>query len=250
MKLQYCSDLHLEFEGNKNFLKKIPLKKTCDILILAGDIVPFAIMDRENDFFNFCSDNYKQTYWIPGNHEYYYASFRNGRLNDNIRSNVKLLNNQVIELEGVKLVFTTLWSHISPKNQWFIQKRLSDFQAIKYNGEIFTPHHYNLLHESSLNFITSATARKFKGKTIVVTHHVPTFLNYPEKFKGDTLNEAFASEQFEFISKSKIDFWIYGHHHANTPAFKIGETTMLTNQLGYVQSDEHKSFNSDAVIEI
>lgn len=250
MKLQYCSDLHLEFEENKNFLKANSLKPKGDILLLAGDIVPFAIMDREKDFFDFCSDNYKQTYWIPGNHEYYYASFRNGRLNDNIRSNVKLLNNEVIELEGVKLIFTTLWSHISPKNQWYIQKRLSDFQVIKYNNEIFTPQHYNQLHESSLDFLSTATAKSFKEKTVVVTHHVPTFLNYPEQYKGDTLNEAFATEQFEFISKSKIDFWIYGHHHANTPALKIGETIMLTNQLGYVQSDEHKSFNCEAVIEI
>ena len=251
MKLQYCSDLHLEFKENKDFLKINPLQPIGDILLLAGDIVPFEIMEREKAFFDFCSANFKHTFWIPGNHEYYYySSFKNGRLAENIRNNVTLLNNQVIKLDGVRLIFTTLWSHISAKNQWYIQKRLSDFHVIKYNGEKFTPQHYNQLHEAALEFLTTSIAKKFNGKTIVVTHHVPTFLNYPEQYKSDTLNEAFATELFDTIEKSKIDYWIYGHHHTNTPAFKIGNTMLLTNQLGYVQNDEHKQFNPEALISL
>ena len=33
MKIQYCSDLHLEFEENKKFLKQNPIKPVGDILI-------------------------------------------------------------------------------------------------------------------------------------------------------------------------------------------------------------------------
>lgn len=75
-------------------------------------------------------------------------------------------------------------------------------------------------------------------------------MNYPEQYRGDTLNEAFATELFNKIENSKIDSWIYGHHHTNTPAFKIGGTSMLTNQLGYVQNNEHNTFNSEAIIHI
>ena len=52
------------------------------------------------------------------------------------------------------------------------------------------------------------------------------------------------------IEKYNPLYWIYGHHHQNTLPFKIGETTMLTNQLGYVRSGEHTSFNSAKLLDI
>lgn len=64
------------------------------------------------------------------------------------------------------------------------------------------------------------------------------------------INSAFATELFNFIETSNAAYWIYGHQHCNTAPFKIGNTTMLTNQLGYVQQNEHQLFNPSANIEI
>ena len=247
MKIQYCSDLHLEFLENREFLKLNPLKPKGDILLLVGDISPFAVMDKQTEFINYVSDNFQFTYWIPGNHEYYYsdAASRSGVMNEKIRDNVFLVNNVVIHHDDLRFIFSTLWAKINPHNEWNLQQSLSDFQVVKSNGEQFTPYHFNLLHQDCFNFIQLEIKKPHSGKTVVATHYVPTFFNYPEKYKGDSLNEGFAVELFDFIEASNADCWIYGHHHYNTPDFAIGKTQLLTNQLGYVKYGEHQSFKHD-----
>lgn len=252
MKIQYCSDLHLEFQENKDYLKQFPVKPEGEMLLLAGDIVLLNKMKEYNDFFNWCADNFKTTYWIPGNHEYYYfdAAQKCGTLNENIRNNVHLVNNLSVEANNIRFVFSTLWSKIDPGKQWFIEKNVSDFQVIKYNGHRFSIERFNELHKQCLDFVTKELEKDFNGKTIVATHHVPTLLNYPEQYKNSKINDAFAVELFDLIERSNAAYWIYGHHHNNIPAFKIGNTTMLTNQLGYVRQGEHKLFNHAAIINV
>ena len=250
LEIQYASDLHLEFPQNSRFLKENPLQPIGDILVLAGDIVPFAVMNQHNDFFSYLADHFEHTYWLPGNHEYYQSDItdRSGMLNERIKNNVSLVNNTSAVHSGVRLVFSTLWSQISVANQWQIERSLNDFHQIKHNGSHFTPEQYNALHNESLDFIKQSMNQSNVHKMIVFSHHCPTFLNYPPKYKGDVLNEAFATELYDFIETSNIAFWAYGHHHCNIPDFLIGNTHLVTNQLGYVQQRENELFQSDRVM--
>jgi predicted phosphohydrolase len=250
MKIQYCSDLHLEFRENKELINRNPLLPRAEILLLAGDIVPFSEIARNKDFFNYLSDHFLLTYWVPGNHEYYFSdiSERSGQLTEKIRDNVLLVNNISVQVNDVKIIFSTLWSKIELGNEWRIAGSISDFKVIKFNGNFFSVSNFNGLHSACLKFIESELDRHYAGKTVVVTHHVPTFLNYPTKYKGSILNEAFVVELFSLIESSKIDYWIYGHHHNNTPDFQIGNTVLLTNQMGYVREGENQHFKRDRII--
>lgn len=250
MSFQYASDLHLEFSQNKAFLKANPLIARADTLLLAGDIVPFAYLDKHQDFFNEISDKFETTYWVPGNHEYYHfdLSKKSGVLNENIRHNVHLVNNIAINQGDTRLLFSTLWSKINSAHQWQIERSMNDFQVIRFKDRRFSVEQFNRLHEESLDFITKELQQKTKPKTVVVTHHVPTYLHYPEKYKGDLLNEAFAVELFDLIERTEPDYWIFGHHHYNAPEFEIGKTKMRTNQLGYVQAREHGAFEQEKVL--
>lgn len=226
-----------------------PLQPVGDILLLAGDIVPFHILDKHNDFFDFVSDNFKTTYWLPGNHEYYHFNLadKKGPFCERIRNNIFLVNNYVARHEQVKFIFSTLWTKIGKLNERAIQRGMNDFYQIKYGENIFTPADFNSIHKESKSFIQTELSRNNSEKTVVVTHHVPTLFNYPEKYKGTTINEAFAVELFDLIQDSNIDYWIYGHHHNNTPDFTIGKTRLLTNQVGYVSHDEHQEFDKAGV---
>lgn len=246
LKIQYASDLHLEFPENKAFIQKNPLQAVGDILLLAGDIVPFAVMDKHQDFFNYISDNFEMTYWIPGNHEYYYydALNKSGSFQEKIRENIILLNNTAIQINKTKFLFSTLWSKINPANQWVLENGHSDFHLIKYNNNKFGAAIYNQFHENCIAFLNKELQINNLEKTIVCTHHVPTFKNYPEIYKNSTINEGFAVELFDTIEASKIDYWIYGHSHFNTKDFTIGSTNMITNQLGYIQRKENELFQN------
>jgi predicted phosphohydrolase len=250
MKIQYCSDLHLEFPENIRFLTRNQLLPVGDILVLAGDIITFQDLEKGREFFNFVGDHYSAVYWVPGNHEYYGADITHkpDPLCEKIRGNVYLVNNHTVDLDGIRLVFTTLWSRISFHHKWDIERSISDFSAIRYKGKKFTTHCFSFLHEESVTFLSKALCEEKNGSTVVVTHHVPTLMNYPQIYKNSPLTEAFAVELFDLITDARIDYWIYDHHHVNTPDFNIGKTRMLTNQLGYVRHYEHRSFRRDAAI--
>lgn len=250
MNIQFASDLHLEFSENKNFLNHNPILPSGEILILAGDIVPFNLMDQHTDFFKFCADHFAFTYWLPGNHEYYNINVneRIGQFKEDILPNVHLVNNYWAHHGNARLIFSTLWTPISMNKAWHIQNGINDYHAIQDDHKRFSPKKSSALFEENLKFIQEAVANSFYEKCIVATHHAPTFINYPEEFKDSIYNEAFAVELSDYISSSSIDYWIYGHHHRNVPAFKIGNTELLTNQLGYVQSNEHNNFNSSKCI--
>ena len=251
MKIQFASDLHLEFIFNKAYMEKNPLLAVGDILILAGDIVPFNMMHAADNFFDYVSDNFQMTYWIPGNHEYYHSDInkRSGSFQEQIRDNIFLLNNKSIQIEGYRIIFSTLWTSIGGQHANEIKRGMADFTVIKDDGLSLRPQKSNKLHEECLIFIQKELKEcKEDEKSIVVTHHVPTTINYPSKYRGSILNEAFAVELKNFIKELKPNYWIYGHHHTNKKDFQIGETQLMTNQLGYIDLQEQAGFNPARLI--
>jgi predicted phosphohydrolase len=252
MKIQYCSDLHLEFDANRDYLDQHPISPFGDILILAGDIVPFSAIKRANYFFDKVSELFDSVYWVPGNHEYYHGDMagHTGSFIKSIRPNVHLVNNQVIESGEIRIICSTMWTKISALNSYRITSSMNDFRVIDAGIHILNADDYNSLYTENLSFLTNELSKNFNGKTIVATHHVPTFINYPAEYMGSVLNEAFAVELSELIHETKPDYWIFGHHHRNIEPFVIGETRLLTNQLGYLQSGEHVGFDTSKVIEL
>ena len=250
MNIQFASDLHLEFSENNRFLKLNPLIPSGDILILAGDIVPFHLIDQRLDFFKYCSDHFAFTYWIPGNHEYYHGDLltRAGQFMEDIEQNVHLVNNMWAHHGNTRLIFSTLWTSISNEKAWHVQNGLNDYRIIKDDGKLFTTSRSTKLFEENFDFIKTAVANNESEKCIVITHHVPTFQYYPEEYRNSVINEAFAVDLDHFIEESGVDYWIYGHHHRNVPAFKIGNTELLTNQMGYVSQYEHVDFKLEQLI--
>lgn len=255
MKIQYASDLHLEFGINSAFIMHDqPINPIGDILILAGDIGYLEDKRFENHpFFDWVSDNFNETILIPGNHEFY-GGFDINNLTDNweyhLRSNVRYVYNQMIHLNNdIDLIFSTLWSKISSSYANLCQRNVNDFHRIKDGDKLLSWMRFNEEHKKCLNFIKSSLNKSNAHNILVVSHHVPSFTLMSDEFAKSPLNESFASEIIDLVSVKKVKYWIYGHSHRNISR-KIGYTQFISNQYGYVNAYEHLTFRSDALIEL
>jgi len=254
MKIQYASDLHLELYNNSRWIKNNPLSTVGDILILAGDIIYLGDNGGfDNPFWDWCADNFEHTLIVPGNHEYYGGFDLKDTLNCwslNIRNNVKYCNNDVVRIGNTDIILSTLWSNIHVENALAVEFGINDFRRIRYDGELIDFVRFNETHKLSLDFVRNAVDNSESKHIIVVSHHLPSNILVSERFKGSRLNNAFVSEQGNWIAESKIDYWLYGHSHTNITG-KINNTKFLSNQLGYVfHTPESSDFDARAFIEI
>ena len=249
MKIQYMSDLHLELTDNSRYIKHNEFPVTGDVLVLTGDI--FYLRNDVaplGKFWKWASANYRQVLIVPGNHDYYgrYDVMTKGmQWSWKFKENVGYYQNQVVRIDNIDFVLSTLWSNISPQDEYFVWKGLNDFYQTLYNGHRLTVDDYNRMHQFCLDFIKRSVAESTAEKIVVVTHHLPTRQVVAPQHQDSLINSAFATELGDFIANSRIDAWIYGHSHTNIDA-TIGMTKIVSNQLGYVFHNEHLSNGFDA----
>ena len=252
MLIQYISDLHLEFTANQQWLNENPILPKGDILIIVGDTSYLGSDFGKLKLWNYLSKSFRQTYVLPGNHEYYGGYDVSTNLESTkeaIRRNVWLVNNYVVSLPEVRLIFATLWSRIE-RNVADILLGVNDFRRIRYQGKVIGVEHYNALHTTALQFLSSTLASESSVPTVVATHHLPSEqCNIPE-FRDSTINEAFCVDLTEQIRTWPVAAWVYGHSHRNIAEFSIEGTQVLTNQLGYVHLGEHADFKPDTCLSL
>ena len=255
MKIQYASDLHLEFAENRSFIEHGGIEPLGDVLVLAGDVTYLG--DRKmwkRPFWDWCAEYFRETFVVPGNHEFY-DGFDIGRtmvdFELEVRPNVRYLNNCSIVLDDTELFFTTLWTKIDPTRLWSVQQGMNDFRHGKLNGSRFCATDVDELHNQCMDWLSGALNASAAVHKVIVTHHCPTLRKEFNNYPGGALNSAFQVDLDAFIEASGVDYWIYGHtHYAGGSGSMIGGTTLLCNQLGYVFQNEHLDFDGKACIEV
>ena len=259
-RIQFVSDLHLEFPKNRRWLADHPLEVTGDILLIAGDTAYLDLPESgcdtysQYDFWDWASEHYKQVIVCFGNHDFYgyydLATMPNGYCKE-IRSNIHAYYNEVVHIGDIDIIVSTLWAKIPPYDAYVTERNVSDFYRIVYDGHRLTTDDFNNEHERCMQFIRQSVETSKAKTKIVLTHHVPTQLCTAKEFQGSTINGAFTVELGDYIADSGVDFWIYGHSHRNIDA-KIGKTEIVSNQLGYISQGEYvtNGFDPSKFIEV
>lgn len=251
MQLQYASDLHLENPHNLEYVLDGGIAVQGDILVLAGDVVSLAQPEAIDAFWDWCSENFRETYAIPGNHEFYGtdASVFGSRWVWQLRRNVRYCENQVVHLGQTDLILTTLWARIDPTWESACLDYVNDFSQIKWQGHLLEACEFSAMHEACFAFVKESVAASRAERRVVATHHVPTSRAVNERYRGSPLESAFVAELGEWIAASPIDTWIYGHSHGNVD-IRVGDTAVVCNQLGTNATKKAPGWRPDAVIEV
>ncbi len=207
--LQCASDLHLE-KRPRRFLQL--LKPSSDILVLAGNI-GYPDKNIYDQFLHWCSLKFKYVILVAGNCEYYGSTISKiDRVLKQLckKHGVYLLENGVLEIQGIVFLGTTLWFEIPDDISCDISKN-ADYHYIKD----FSPQISHEMYIKNSKWLEEQV-KLYNGthRIVVITHHAPV-----NTIEG-------------------VDIWIHGHTQQNT-TFKIGSTIVTTNQYRPVEGEKY-----------
>lgn len=240
MKVQYMSDLHLEFGD-----MLIP-RTLGDVLILAGDI---GVGKSAVDWIKEAATTFKNVIYVLGNHEFHGFNMLDliQELKDEFADidNIHLLNNECINIDGVKFAGTTLWANATTYAHWM----LNDSRVIKYGAFPFDHENLINLHNRNVKFLGDNS-----DADVFITHHCPTFLCINSDRYGDDLaNSAYATEILPSFKDTNVKHWVCGHTH-NAQDILKDNIEVHQNCRGYYNKYSGKAdvtdFDAEKVFEV
>src|ERR1700754_2337200 len=238
MKIQLASDLHLEMLEKKfPGTRIIEPVEGADVLVLAGDI------HRATKAVDAFGDWPAPVLYVAGNHEFY-SSGRWGRGRAALReacagSQVHFLDNDVIELGGVRFLGCTLWTEFllpgmtQKESMREVGRGLNDYLLITTEKGKLRPYQTLADHEHSRRGLEQELDKPFAGKTVVVTHHGPHPLSIHPRYAGDRINGGFVSDLSALLPKA--DLWLHGHIH-DSMDYRVDGCRVVANPAGYLRN--------------
>lgn len=274
MRLQICSDLHVEhFSPDTVALAGISVAPDVDLLLLPGDI---GSGDQSFEMARGIADHTGvPVAWLPGNHEFYGRDLsrqmdRYRALAERHAGVIALLDSTTV-VKGVRLVGGTLWTDFKlyegaarlPTAEFAMSvgdRSLSDFRLIKWHGERFTAARSAELHALSRTYLEQVLAQPFDGPTVVMTHHAPhpksvhatyaageRVLRSPTRLPDETsswwINPCFVSDLSPLLEQA--DLWAHGHVH-NSFDYTVGRCRVVANPRGYPLRNRDRQMLIDA----
>ncbi len=243
MKIQIVSDLHLEFgDYTLPFCER-------DLLILAGDI---EVGTRSVRFLK-KQLKLSPVVYILGNHEFYnhdvetiITFFQTLHL-----PNLHFLHNSAYQTPQIRFLGCPLWTDVNRQNTIDIQniaRSLNDFHVIQNGYRPFTVEDSIERHLTSVAWLKKELKTPFDGKTVVITHHMPSMQSVVPKYKTSPLNYGFASNLDQFILDTQPDLWIHGHTHDSLD-YQLGTTHIICNPRGYPH-EVNPDFNPCLILDV
>ena len=258
MRIQFLSDLHVEFPGNAI----PPLAPEAELIILAGDLAPVTT-HRVADIARPCAGADRILY-VPGNREYYGSEIdiaRRELARQCLQHGLTLLDPGAVTVEEVRFIGATLWTDFLLEGvvgeAWAhleVGQGLSGFTgAIRHHGGregLFTTMESARRHAEERAFIEGELEKAERSglTSVVITHHAPSLRCIRPWFEKSRLNPGFASDMDSETARFQPSLWVHGHMHDRVDE-TLGETRVVCNPGGYNRV-EGREFDPAFVMEV
>lgn len=256
MKAWIFSDLHIEIDASFSPLD-VP---KADVCICAGDILDGGPIESIGWLAHFVAPH-MMVVFVPGNHEYYRSSIKEGRANAhelaNRFDNLFLLDGDSIILGDYCFIGATLWTDFNlyhdPRLAMSVARdELNDYRRIKYSKRPFKkffPEDSLNLHRQAATKIDSLSRSNPLLPTVIISHHAPSLMSVPQEFLRNGLTPAFASSFESGILEYEPLLWVHGHIHSPSDYY-IGKTRVICNPLGYPGEPSRETFIPNLVVDL
>lgn len=271
MKIQLLSDLHLEVHPH---YRPQPAPEA-RLLVLAGDIGSYQAGGLlAGDDFGLERFSPKRGWpvpvlYVPGNHEYDNLDFdtAHARLRETCeRLGIIWLEREVLILEGVRFIGTTLWADFDalvsdadrahPDGARVRKQREKAFRAANYYlqktgttraGEPMLAPHWREQALVCEHWLRRALAQPFGGCTVVVTHFAPSLRSADPRYGLTPGTAGFCNALDELLPLAQL--WLHGHLHCQQD-YRAGGCRVVANTLGYAARGEQEGFRDRLVLEV
>jgi len=235
LKIQLASDLHLEMLEKKfPGARIVDPVEGADVLVLAGDI------QEATKAVEVFGEWPVPVLYVAGNHEFYGHWWEQTRVD--IRpacagTSITYLDNDAVELGGVRFLGCTLWTDFQlrgfTRQQWMheVGQGLNDYWRIATQEGVLRPDQTLEDHERSRRWLEQELAKPFAGETVVITHHGPHPLSVHPRYLGNPTNAGFVSDLTPLLFKTNL--WLHGHVHDSFD-YEVGGCRVVANPAGYV----------------
>ncbi len=270
MKIQLLSDLHLEV--HPHFMPRPAAG--ADVLVLAGDIGSYQagslLADADFGLARFSPLHGWPTpvLFLPGNHEYDGTDFdaTHARLRETCeRLGMVWLEREVVLMQGVRFVGTTLWTDFDALGPAADDKRATLGQLLKAREKAFRAANFYLRKTGSTRhgepmlaqemrdqalecqaWLKAALRVPFDGTTVAVTHFAPSLRSADPRYGMTPGTAGFCNALDELLPRA--DFWLHGHLHAPSD-YTVGNCRIVANPLGYARTNEQAGFRPELLID-
>ena len=253
MKLQIVSDLHLS-------LWPFELPATdADVVVVAGDVA------RPREAIDWLKAVRRPVLYVAGNHEFYGGSIDGTRAELKrlaAGSNVRVLDDDEVEIDGVRFLGNTLWTDFrlygdGPKRERAVAEAtrfVRDFTRIRATASsdrLFAVDDSVALFDAHARWLRERLADTRAGPTVVITHHAPSPASIHPRFADSLVNVAFASDLTDLLDGASVRLWIHGHMHDSFDYVENG-TRIVCNPRGYAKGGvgENRLFDPQRVVSV